>query len=269
VQDIGITNDDLSSLQPTDSEATVTAPQVASHAVLFEHVNFRGAHKHVFAAEPNLNAPDDNSLNDATSSIAVLIDQWRTFRDSEFQRQYDVILDGGLFPRVSDVGITNDDMSSLSPAGTLILFSGTATFQVDDSHLPDPITRNTPFTMLLFSDTRLLRIAAFPDITLNDNVTAQFKGAGNGNFPSDGSLAIPDLNFNIAIDIFGASDSTALFSISTGTVSSPAGKFTKTGSPADAAGNIVLVGASALTGGSLDGKDFVVQFTGTIAPRPA
>ena len=170
---------------------------------------------------------------------------------------------------MSDVGITNDDLSSLSPAGTQILFTGTVTFQVDDSHLPDPVTRNSPFTMLFFTDTRLLRIAAFPDIVLNSSVTAQFRKAGDGDFPSDGSLTIPNLTFNIAIDIVGASDSTAQFSISTGTVSSPGGKFTLTGSPADAAGNVVLVGAAALKDGSLGGEDFAVAFTGTIAPRPA
>ena len=242
---------------------------MANQIILFENANFRGAHKHVFTDEPNLNAPDDNSMNDAVSSIAVLIDQWRVFRDANFQREYDVILDSGLFRLVSDVGITNDDLSSLSTAGAQILFTGTVTIKVDNSHLPDPVTRNAPFTMLFFSDDRLLRIGSFPDVVLSNDVTAQFKGAGNGAFPSDGSLSIPDLNFHIAINIFGASDSNALFSISTGTVTSPKGKFTSTGSPADAAGNIVLVGAGAFSSGSLDGNEFIVQFNGAIAPRPA
>jgi len=109
--------------------------------MLFENSRFRGAHKHVFAEESNLNTPEDDSMNDAVSSIAVLVNQWRTYRDSGFHRQYDVILDGGssggLFPLVSDVGITNDDMSSLSPAGIEILFSGTVVFQVDEPRLPD------------------------------------------------------------------------------------------------------------------------------------
>ena len=75
---------------------------------------------------------------------------------------HNVILDGGpnggLFPLVSDVGITNDDMSPLSPAGTQTLFSGRVTFQVDEPRLPDPMTATTSFRMLFFSDTRLLRI---------------------------------------------------------------------------------------------------------------
>jgi len=272
VSDIGITNDGLSSLSPTDSDSTITGAAVTSHAMLFENASFRGAHKHVFAEESNLNAPEDDSLNDAVSSIAVLVNQWRTYRDAGFQRRYDVILDGGpnggLFPLVSDVGITNDDMSSLSPAGTQILFNGTVTFQVDEPRLPDPQTVDAIFTMLLFSDTRLLRIDTFPDIAPTDLVTVSYRHSGDGSFPSDGSLEIPDMSFNIGIHIFGASDSTAQFSLSTGAVTSPQGKFTKTGSPADTAGHIVLVGAGKMIGGSLGDEDFVLTGRGTITPRP-
>ena len=273
VAEIGITNDDVSSVQPTDSESTITGPAVASHAMLFEKSSLRGAHKHVFAEESNLNAPDDDSLNDAVSSIAVILNQWRTYRDSGFQRQYDVVLDGGpdggLFPLVSDVGITNDDMSSLSPAGTQMVFSGTVTFQVDEPRLPDPITVNTIFRMLFFADTRLLRIDTFPDIAPNDLVTVSYQHSGDGSFPSDGSLAIPDLSFNIAIHISVARDSTAQFALSTGTVTSPQQKFTGTGLAADAAGHIVLVAASTLVDGSLGGEDFILTLRGTITPRPA
>jgi hypothetical protein len=273
VRDIGITNDDLSSLQPTDSESTVTGSTNASHAMLFEHSSFRGAHKHVFAEERDLNASEDDSLNDAVSSIAILSNQWRTYRDAGFRRQYDVILDGGpdggLFPFVTDVGITNDDMSSLSPAGTEILFDGIVTIKVDEPRLPDPLVVNTVFTMLFFSDTRLLRIDTFPDIAPNELVTVSYQNSGIGSFPSDGTLVIPDLSFKIAIHISVASDSTAQFSLSTDTVTSPQGKFMETGSPADATGNIVLVGAGTLAAGSLDGEDFSLKLSGTITPRPA
>jgi hypothetical protein len=46
-------------------------------------------------------------------------------------------------------------------------------------------------------------------------------------------------------------------------------KFTVTGSPADAAGNIVLVGAGELEGGSPDTDDFSVSIAGVVQPRPA
>src|SRR5262249_5107747 len=252
VQEIDITNDDMSSLQPTDSESTVSAPAVTSHIVLFEHVSFRGAHKHVFTEEENLNAADDHSFNDAVSSTAVLLDQWRTFRDANLQRQYDVILDSGLFPRVPDVGIPNDDLSSLSPAGLPIVFDGTVTFQVDSSDLPDPVTLHVKFTLLFFSDTRLLLLPSFPDLSLR-GLAAHFNGAGKGSLPTDGALTIPDLNFHLDLPI--VSDSDARFSLFTGAVSSPKGKFNLTGSPADAAGHIVIVGADTFRNGHLEGDD--------------
>jgi hypothetical protein len=42
-----------------------------------------------------------------------------------------------------------------------------------------------------------------------------------------------------------------------------------TRSPADAIGNVALIGAATLQGGSLNGEDFAVIFTGTITPPPA
>ncbi|HSY41303.1 MAG TPA: beta/gamma crystallin-related protein [Polyangia bacterium] len=119
VVDAGLPNDGPESAQPTDAAPTITAPPLTAHAMLFENSKLRGAHKHVFAAEGNLNASEDNDFNDAVSSVAVLLEQWLTYRDANFQGQYDVILGGGLFPSVSDVGIKNDDMSSLRVAGTV------------------------------------------------------------------------------------------------------------------------------------------------------
>lgn len=38
-----------------------------AHIILFENINFHGAHKHVVYDEPNLNASDDNFFNDRVS----------------------------------------------------------------------------------------------------------------------------------------------------------------------------------------------------------
>ena len=38
-----------------------------AHVILFENAQFHGQHKHVFRAEPNLNAADDNFFNDKVS----------------------------------------------------------------------------------------------------------------------------------------------------------------------------------------------------------
>jgi hypothetical protein len=52
---------------------------------LFEHINFRGAHKHVVGAEPK-HALDDSFFNDRVSSIAALHNQWKAIRNSGFQK---------------------------------------------------------------------------------------------------------------------------------------------------------------------------------------
>jgi hypothetical protein len=56
----------------------------------------------------------------------------------------------------------------------------------------------------------------------------------------------------------------ATFSLGTGTVTSPDGRYTVTGSPADAAGNTTLVAV-----GQLNGDDFAIQIAGVFSPRPA
>ena len=82
--------------------------------ILYEHRNFRGAHKHVFWAEPNLNADEDDLFNDRTSSIVVLAGQWVFYRDSNY-KFVDGTLGPGIYPWVEAVGIKNDDISSLRP----------------------------------------------------------------------------------------------------------------------------------------------------------
>ncbi len=85
-----------------------------AQVILFEHINFRGAHKHVFWPEPNLAAPDDDFFNDTTSSIVVIEGQWAFYRDINFQF-LDGTLGPGIYPWVEAVGIKNDDISSLQP----------------------------------------------------------------------------------------------------------------------------------------------------------
>jgi Beta/Gamma crystallin len=122
VEFVGINNDDMSSLKPVSTEPNVPAP-LMRHVILFEHANFHGAHKHVFREEPNLNAPDDNFFNDKVSSIAVLFGLWRFCSRANFEGIYPAQLgpgaglppSPGLTRFVEDVGIKNDDMSSLFP----------------------------------------------------------------------------------------------------------------------------------------------------------
>jgi hypothetical protein len=122
VEFVGIKNDDMSSLRPVSRDPTFRG-SLMQHVLLFEHANFHGAHKHVFIAEPNLNAPDDNFFNDKVSSIVVLSGLWRFCRDANFEGLFPAVLrpgptlfpTPGLTPFVGDVNIENDAISSLFP----------------------------------------------------------------------------------------------------------------------------------------------------------
>jgi len=88
---------------------------MVAHVILFEHINFRGAHKHVFVEESNLAAPDDNFFNDRVSSFIILEGTWTFWRDINFSGPKSQPLGVGSFPSwVENVGIPNDSISSLS-----------------------------------------------------------------------------------------------------------------------------------------------------------
>ncbi|MES9684127.1 beta/gamma crystallin-related protein [Gottfriedia acidiceleris] len=92
VGDWQIENDQISSLKPTNEIATVGVDHLDSlgqpadrQLTLFKEDNKHGDHSHVFAAEPNLNDPSDNSFNDNVRSIAVKGKRfWRIYLDSQF-----------------------------------------------------------------------------------------------------------------------------------------------------------------------------------------
>ena len=111
----GIRNDDMSSLMPTPEKATVTGKPLDNHVMLFRDKDYAGDHKHVFAAEPNLNAGDDSSFNDAVTSIAIQQGRWQFFADSGFHRPYAGVFGPGGLPLLQNGAISNDDMSSLEP----------------------------------------------------------------------------------------------------------------------------------------------------------
>ena len=79
-----------------------------AHVVLFKNANFHGDHKHVMAAEPNLNASDDNGFNDAVSSLVVLDGNWRFYVDAGFKNPYPAVLGPGLYPSLSPAKIANN-----------------------------------------------------------------------------------------------------------------------------------------------------------------
>ena len=116
VEAVGIQNDDIASLQPTALAATF-GNAVDDEVLLFQYGGFFGPHKHVVAAEPNLNASDDNDFNDRVNSLAILAGDWSFYSDAGFRALYNTTPAGpGTYPELATLTIAADDMSSL-PAG--------------------------------------------------------------------------------------------------------------------------------------------------------
>jgi len=161
-----------------------------AHVILFEKAQFRGAHKHVFGREPNLNADDDNFFNDRVSSLVVLEGNWKFFADSgasPTSKPYPPVVGPGLY-RFLRVGIKNDDISSLQP--------------VDDSPtvFGDPVTSH----VILFEHASFhgahrhvfveeINLNAPEDSNFNDMVSSLSVLAGNWKFFAD-SGASPSSN---------------------------------------------------------------------------
>jgi hypothetical protein len=86
---------------------------ISGHVVLFEHVNFRGEHKHVFSGEDlDGNVVDTRQFDDKTSSVIVLGGLWEFYRDKT-ERIQNVNLRPGLYRDVSFIG--NDSISAVRP----------------------------------------------------------------------------------------------------------------------------------------------------------
>jgi Beta/Gamma crystallin len=91
---------------------------IVAHAILFEHADFRGAHKHVFMKEDDLGKWWDNTMNDVTSSIVILEGRWEFFKDNACYQKLGPTLGPGSYPNVdSALGAgAGDQISSLRPA---------------------------------------------------------------------------------------------------------------------------------------------------------
>jgi hypothetical protein len=80
--------------------------------VLFTDSNFQGGSGTFTTSVPNL---INFNLNDTVSSFKILDGRWEFYRDTDFQNSYGVVLGSGEYSWVEDVGIRNDEMSSLRP----------------------------------------------------------------------------------------------------------------------------------------------------------
>lgn len=86
---------------------------IAGHAIIFKHINLRGHHRHIFWNDRNLNHVEDRTLNDQTSSFVVVSGVWKFYRHSNYRSAYAGSFGPGRYRWVEDVGIQNDQVSSL------------------------------------------------------------------------------------------------------------------------------------------------------------
>jgi hypothetical protein len=98
-----------------------------AHVILFDKIRMHGNHKHVFQSETNLNAPDDNWINDQTQSIVVVEGEWQFYKDWNFEeKSYLGTLGPGVYPQLEPyltaAGVRS--ISSLRPIETVPAKSG-------------------------------------------------------------------------------------------------------------------------------------------------
>ena len=106
VQSAGIANDSISSVQRIGGGASSSA---VGGIILFEHSNYRGDHIHLFDRdEVNLHSL---GWGDRVSSAIVVGGHWELFQHTN-SRGWSRVLEPGIYPRLWEVGVGNDSLSS-------------------------------------------------------------------------------------------------------------------------------------------------------------
>jgi hypothetical protein len=261
----GIDNDAISSAAPSDLPPTVSGSPVLGHTVLFEHGQLHGDHKHIFNAEPDLNADEDDSFNDETSSLVVYPNtawevKWKLYRDSDYQARFDVILGAGRYPSLGPTNIANDELSSLELAGDKYDFSGNVTVEIKSGNFPDPIAHDVTMTLVFLPDTMalLLETPFEPFEDPSSGATISLVNAGTGSLMPDGAVMLPAVQIKVTEFDFDVAD--IVFDLTTGHVDSPNDAYHDTGTQRDpTTGAIRLVGA-----GRANDDDFLVVLEGKL-----
>lgn len=86
----------------------------ACELTIFQHIDFRGAHKHIYGNYNNLNRSDDKFFNDRMSSFVVHSGTWRFYRHSNYRIPYARSFGPGKYRWVRDLQIENDQVSSMT-----------------------------------------------------------------------------------------------------------------------------------------------------------
>jgi Beta/Gamma crystallin len=103
----------------------MAAAEVKGEIILFEHPNFRGAHRHIYRTEKTLNDPGNipgvparvlpalGQFDETTSSIIVVKGTWILYRNKDLEERVGDEAVPGAYPSVSDLHITGNTISSL------------------------------------------------------------------------------------------------------------------------------------------------------------
>ena len=78
-------NDNIRSLELVDDPPNMQGQPLSSYLTLFENVNFRGSHVHVFGEQTDLGAL---GFSGVTSSLMVELGNCSFFSDTEFDGSY-------------------------------------------------------------------------------------------------------------------------------------------------------------------------------------
>ncbi len=132
-------NDHIRSLQPVDEAPTMAGEPLAAFVTLFEHVNFRRNHAHLFEAQTDLDSSVDFAV--ITSSLVVELGNWSFYSDTEFDGSYpdQPVVGPGIYPATTDIGIANDSIVSLQPVSAVATVSNA----VDNHVILFAISRTT------------------------------------------------------------------------------------------------------------------------------
>jgi len=110
VEQVGISNDQISSIRR--EEAAVVIPDMQSvETILYEHIDFRGDHKHLINhGQKNLHT---DGWGDRVSSIQVLSGNRWTFHEHVDYAGASINLGPGSYRWIVDAGMANDRLSSV------------------------------------------------------------------------------------------------------------------------------------------------------------
>ena len=80
--------------------------------ILYKDYEFGGDS---IAIEDAVSDLSEYDFNDCVSSLVIEDGEWDFYRDVDFEGDYGITLGPGDYPNVDDLGISNDDLSSLKP----------------------------------------------------------------------------------------------------------------------------------------------------------